>query len=146
MKPNFLLLPAICFLFGFTACNSSGSQSGDHQEPETKIPALTCEELEGKQYTITLTAGGKAENPEILSFKTGMVESSECLKYGFAAASFTCAGASDGSLTFETTMTSATEGVMKWKGTLTGSLAKGTVLWTKAGQADIYYTFEGPLN
>ncbi len=106
---------------------------------------MTCEQLEGKHYVITLSSGGKVENSEILSFKNKEVESSECLKYGFAATPFTCVPAEDGSLTIEMVMTSEKEGRMDWKCTATESKVHGTLLWVKAGQADIAYTFEGSI-
>lgn len=114
-------------------------------EPQAgaKSKAIGCNQLDGKQYTITLSAGGKSEKPEILSFKNKTVESSECLQYGFAAVPYTCNEALNGSLLIETVMTSSKEGRMDWKITATDTQVKGTVLWAKAGQADIAYTFEG---
>lgn len=108
-----------------------------------KAKAMGCNQLDGKQYTITLSAGGKSEKPEILSFKNKTVESSECLQYGFSAVPYTCNEALNGSLIIEAVMKSAKEGQMDWKITATSERVQGTVLWAKAGQADIAYTFEG---
>ncbi|GEM_PF-2198334 len=132
------LLP---FLF---ACNAQ-TPSPAEQHNTAKIKSLTCEQLDGKQYTITLTAGGKAEPSEILSFKNKMVESSECLQYGFAASTYTCTAAPDGSLAIETVMASEKEGRMDWKFSANENQLRGTILWVKAGQADIAYTFEGAV-
>lgn len=140
-KP-FLFLLAIFF-----ACNTESSPSAQQQnaaKPAARTSAMTCAQLDGKQYTITLSTGGKVEGTEVLSFKNKAVESSECLKYGFAASPFTCTVAADGSLTFETVMTSEKEGRMDWKGVANEAQVRGSILWVKAGQADIAYTFEGP--
>ncbi len=126
------------------SCNAQTPAPAD-QEKAAKPAAMTCAQLEGKQYNITLSSGGKVENSEILSFKNKAVESSECLKYGFPASAFTCTPAEDGSLTIEMVMTSEKEGRMDWKCSATESQVRGTILWVKAGQADIAYTFEGPI-
>lgn len=136
-------LPALLFsLAFFFACNGQTASKPD-QQTETTPANFTCEQLEGKQYTITLTAGGKAEPPEVLSFQNKTAESSECVKYGFLATPFSCTPQADGSLAFEMVMVSEKEGRMDWKGTATATQASGTVLWVKEGQADISYTFEG---
>ncbi|MFN0173876.1 MAG: hypothetical protein ACKVU0_04435 [Saprospiraceae bacterium] len=142
MKQSFIA--QFAFLLAILlACNAQTPAPAEQQK--TPNPAImTCEQLDGKQYNITLTAGGKTEGSEILSFKNKTVESSECLQYGFAAVPFTCAPAADGSLTIETVMTSEKEGRMDWKCTATENQVRGTILWVKAGQADIAYTFEGP--
>lgn len=144
MKSNNLVPAALFLLFIVSGCNSSNSQTGDQKEPQEASAALNCGQLDGKSFMVTLTSGGKAEPPEILSFKGQTVESSECLKYGFVASNYSCTEAGDGSLSFETTMLSTVEGKMVWKGSITENQATGTVLWTKEGQADINYTFEGP--
>ena len=134
-------------LFGFVlvfliACNAQNPSAAEQKNTD-KSKAMTCEQLDGKQYNITLTTGGKVEGSETLSFKNKTVESSECLQYGFAAAAYTCAVALDGSLAVETVMTSEKEGRMDWKFSATETQVRGTILWAKSGQADIAYTFEG---
>ena len=124
------------------ACNAQ-TPSPAGQQNNSKPVTMTCEQLDGKQFNITLSTGGKVEGSEVLTFKNKAVESSECLKYGFAASPYTCAAAKDGPLAFASVMTSEKEGRMDWKGTATESQIRGTILWVKAGQADIAYTFEG---
>ncbi|MFN0213215.1 MAG: hypothetical protein ACKVT2_03090 [Saprospiraceae bacterium] len=132
------------FLFFLLACNAQNPSAAEQKNTD-KSKTMGCEQLEGKQYNITLTAGGKAEAPEILSFHNKTVESSACLQYGFAASAYTCAVGLDGSLAIETVMTSEKEGRMDWKFSATTTQVRGTVLWAKAGQADIAYTFEGSI-
>ncbi|MDO8366705.1 MAG: hypothetical protein Q7T20_07915 [Saprospiraceae bacterium] len=142
MKQSFI--PLFVFLLAFLlACNNQNPSAAEQQNPP-KIKAMGCDNLDGRQYTITLTTGGKSEGSEILSFKNKTVESSECLQYGFAASTYTCNAALDGSLAIESVMTSEKEGRMDWKISATASQVRGTVLWAKAGQSDIAYTFEGP--
>ncbi len=139
MKRQFL--PAALNLLAILAsCNSQAPQ------PEkSATPAFTCAQLNGKQYAITIYTGGKVDGNEIFSFHEKTAESDECLKYGFAASEYTCSAAADGSLNFTTTMTSEQEGRMDWKGTVAADKISGSFVWSKPGQADIHYTFEGPL-
>ena len=104
---------------------------------------MNCAQLNGRQYTITISTGGKIDGTEIFSFHDKTVESSECLKYGFAASEYSCTPAADGSLQFATTMTSEKEGRMDWTGNVTEKGINGSFVWAKTGQADIHYTFEG---
>lgn len=133
----------LTILFSCNAQSPSSSEQQNTAKPATATPAMTCEQLEGKEYNIAVSTGGKVDGTEILSFKNKAVESSECVKYGFTATPFICTAAADGSLAFEMVMTSEKEGRMDWKGTATQSQVGGTILWVKAGQADIAYTFEG---
>ncbi len=143
MKQSIFLLFAFFAAF-LIACNAQNPSAAEQQNT-AKTKAMGCDQLEGKQYNITLTTGGKVEGSEILSFKNKTVESSECLQYGFAASPYTCAEALDGSMVIETVMTSEKEGRMDWKISATSTQVRGTILWVKAGQADIAYTFEGPV-
>lgn len=139
----------LVFLVTFLmACNSQPPSPSDPKNATktASVPtAMTCQQLDGKQYTITLTTGGKVEGTEILSFKNRHVASSECLKYGFEAAAFICMPQADGSVSFKSVMTSPKEGSMDWLGTATDNMIRGTILWIKAGQANISYSFEGPV-
>ncbi|MBC7776224.1 MAG: hypothetical protein H7246_12380 [Phycisphaerae bacterium] len=143
MKQSFFAQFAFLLVI-IAACNAQ-TPSAAEQQNTAKSKAMGCDQLDGKQYNITLTTAGKVEGSEMLSFKNKTVESSECLKYGFAASSYTCGEALDGSLAIETVMTSEKEGRMDWKLSATGTQVRGSILWVKAGQADIAYTFEGPL-
>lgn len=129
-------------LLGLAACTAPAPSPADTNR--SNAAALSCAQLNGKQYTIKISTGGKVDGTEILSFHEKTVESSECLKYGFSASGYNCAPAADGaSLAFATTMTSEKEGRMDWAGVVTASGITGTFVWSKAGQADIHYTFEG---
>lgn len=131
------LIAAACML----ACNTQSPQ------PANATPqAFTCTQLNGKQYMITISTGGKVDGTEIFSFHDKTAESNECLKYGFSASEYTCTPVSGGeSVQFATTMTSPQEGRMDWKGTVTSERMSGTFVWSKPGQADIPYTFEGSV-
>lgn len=124
----------------FPACNSQAPQPA-----QSAAPAFSCTQLNGKHYAITISTGGKVDGTEVFSFTDKTAESDECLKYGFAASEYTCSPAADGSLQFATTMTSSQEGRMDWKGTVGPDRISGSFVWSKPGQADINYTFEGPL-
>ena len=135
-----LLTSALILLAIFTSCNSHSPQ------PEkSAAPAFTCAQLNGKAYAITIYTGGKVDGNEIFSFHEKTAESDECLKYGFAASEYTCSATAEGSLHFTTSMTSEQEGRMDWTGTAGPDKISGSFVWSKPGQADIHYTFEGPL-
>ena len=143
MKQN--IFASVAFLLAvLLSCNGQTPSPAAPQNKD-KSPAMTCTQLEGKQYSITLTTNGKDENPEILSFKNNLVESSACGQYCFMASPYTCNPATDGSLAIGTVMTSEKEGRMDWQIRATEGKVSGSVLWVKAGQADIAYTFEGMI-
>lgn len=137
---QYISLAGLLLLTLFPACNSQAPQPA-----QTATPAFSCAQLNGKHYTITISTGGNVDGTEVFSFTDKTAESDECLKYGFAASEYTCSPAADGSLQFATTMTSAQEGRMDWKGTVGPDRISGSFVWSKPGQADINYTFEGPL-
>ncbi|MCK6693134.1 MAG: hypothetical protein L6Q97_13680 [Thermoanaerobaculia bacterium] len=139
MKRQFL--PSALTLLAILASCSSPTP----QAEKSSAPAFTCAQLNGKAYAITIYTGGKVDGNEIFTFHEKTAESDECLKYGFAASEYTCSPAADGSLQFATTMTSEQEGRMDWKGTAGPDRISGSFVWSKAGQADIHYTFEGSL-
>ncbi len=141
---QYFFAPLFALLAFLLACNAQTPSSGQPDTAKPPAAAMTCEQVDGRQYNITLTTGGKAEGSEVLSFKNKTVESSECIQYGFMATPFSCTAAADGSLAFEAVMTSEKEGRMDWKGSVSEGMVRGTVLWAKTGQADIAYTFEGP--
>ena len=143
MKQSFFA-PLACLLAVFFACNTK-SPTPAEQAASDAGKVFTCDQLDNKQYDITVSTGGKIDGTEVLSFKNDAVESSECIKYGFAATPYTCSAMPDGVLLLEMLMTSEKEGKMTWTCRATDKQVKGTILWVKAGQADIAYTFEGPV-
>ncbi len=95
--------------------------------------------LEGRSFTIENYLDGKLDGTEILSFRNGQAENDECTKYGFGSGAYT----SDDRCTFKYTLTSATEGRMDWEGQVAAKTIAGKMVWIKAGQNDINYTFKG---
>ncbi len=145
MKQSFFAL-LIGLMAVFFACNTQSPAPADQQNTTTPAAKVfTCDQLDNKQYDITVSTGGKVDGTEVLSFKNDAVESSECVKYGFAAVPYTCSAMPDGVLLLEMLMTSEKEGKMTWTCKATDKQVKGTILWVKAGQDDIAYTFEGPV-
>lgn len=99
--------------------------------------------LDGKTFSGTLTEKGKTKgDADTFTFKDGKFRSMACDAYGFGEAAYT-ANAGAGGTAFEATTTSPKEGTMKWKGTVKDGTIAGSVVWTKAGQADMTYTFKG---
>jgi hypothetical protein len=116
--------------------------------PPAGAPAPGATALDGTRWQVKLTpdeaAAKLGEKPfeTTVSFAKGKVESSECVKVGFAASPYKMA-AMDEKWTFETTQTSEKNGSTQWKGTVTGDTVKGTMTWTKADGTLVHYTFEG---
>ena len=94
--------------------------------------------LDGKTYKVTITEPDKKTYPDTLTFKKGTFDSSGCQQYGFKATSYTGDGAS-----FTATAKSAKEGTTEWSGTIKDEAIEGRMVWTKAGQAPLIYTFAG---
>lgn len=103
------------------------------QNPQTKVA------LDGRTFKIESYTGGKMEGTEMMIFKDGMVENDECTKWGFGSGKYTL----DEQGNFKYTLTSEKEGRMDWEGKVTGSTIEGKMVWVKAGQGDIHYTFTG---
>jgi hypothetical protein len=101
--------------------------------------------LDGKTFVGTITEKGKAKaENDTFVFKDGKFRATGCDTYGFADAAYT-SKAADGGTLFEVETVSPKEGKMKWKGVARGDVVEGGVVWTKAGQKDIEYTFKGSL-
>ena len=122
MKNNIFL---VAVLLGTLACTS--------QNPKTKVS------LDGRSFKIENYTDGKLEGAEIMVFKNGMVENDECTKWGFGSGAYTL----DDNGNFKYTLTSEKEGKMDWEGQVTGATVNGKMVWVKAGQADIHYTYKG---
>lgn len=95
--------------------------------------------LDGRTFRIESFADNRSEGSELLTFQEGQVAGSECSKWGFTPAAYTC---TDGK-TFRFTLISPNEGKMEWEGKVEGKTISGSYVWTKAGQSDIAYTFRG---
>lgn len=118
----------VCFLLllpGILACTA--------QNPASNVS------LDGRTFQIETYTGGKLEGAEMMTFRNGMAENDECTKWGFGSGAYT----SDNKGNFKYTLTSEQEDKMDWEGQVTGNSVSGTMVWVKAGQADIHYTFKG---
>jgi hypothetical protein len=115
----------IALLLGTIACTS--------QNPKAKAA------LDGRTFKIENYTGGEMEGTEMMTFKNGTVENDECTKWGFGNASYTL----DEGGNFKYTLNSDAEGKMDWEGQVSGTSISGKMVWVKAGQEDIHYTFKG---
>ncbi|MFN8278695.1 MAG: hypothetical protein U0V49_00275 [Saprospiraceae bacterium] len=95
--------------------------------------------LDGHQFLIESTTGGKSEGSENMMFNAGQVENDVCKQWGFGKAAYTI----DDNGHFKFSLTSEKEGRMDWEGNVHGSFINGQYVWIKSGQDDIHYTFEG---
>lgn len=117
----------LLFLFGlFQFCTSS-------------TPNMQAT-LDGRTFKIESFTGGKSEGMENMIFKAGKVENDVCTQWGFSDAPYTYDPKSG---VFKYTLTSASEGRMDWEGTVSANAVSGKMVWVKAGQNDIHYTFQG---
>lgn len=98
--------------------------------------------LDGKTFAIELSLNGKVDSKETLVFDKGMMDPLDCHQWGFSASA--CQAKQSGSMyTFRVISKSEKEGTMAWEGKVTGNSIEGTVVWTKTGQDNINYTFNG---
>jgi len=97
-----------------------------------------------KQFIITTMEKDKPETGvvEQMIFKDSIFDNLQCHDYGFKSTTYT-AKESGENFTFEAEMPSSSEGTMTWTGMVMGDSIHGTMVWQKAGQPDIYYTFNG---
>lgn len=96
--------------------------------------------LDGRTFKIESFTGGKSEGTEMMMFKDGKVENDVCTQWGFGSAAYVFDAQSG---TFKYTLTSEKEGRMDWEGKLSANTVSGKMVWVKAGQNDIHYTFQG---
>lgn len=115
----------LALLGGLTACSSPTQQN-------------KCT-LDGRAFRIDNYVGDKLDGTETLVFQNGKATNDECTKYGFGDGAYTA----DGECGFKYTLTSPQEGKMDWEGQVSGQTISGKMVWVKAGQADIHYTFKG---
>lgn len=95
--------------------------------------------LDGRSFKIETSTGGKTEGTENMTFQEGQAENDVCLQYGFGKAPYSL----DDQGRFKFSLTSEKEGKMDWEGQVSGTTISGKYVWTKAGQDDIHYTFQG---
>lgn len=113
--------------------------------------ALACtnntnKTLDGKSYQLSTWDINHPEkqDPDLLVFKNGMMDSEACHQYGFTAASYK-SNFENGMISFSGTITSPAEGIMTIEGKAKENSIEGTMVWKKQGQADIHYGFKGNL-
>lgn len=95
--------------------------------------------LDGRTFKIENYTGGQLEGTEMMMFENGRVTNDECVKWGFGDAAYTL----DDKGNFKFTLTSEKEGKMDWEGSVVGTAVSGKMVWIKAGQDDVHYTFKG---
>ena len=86
--------------------------------------------------------GGTLDSKEIITFDQGMMDPVDCHQWGFTAAKYEAKKSASNS-TFHATSKSEKEGTMVWQGKITGEEIEETVVWSKAGQDPIQYTYKG---
>ncbi len=99
-------------------------------------------ELDGKTFDVLLTEEGKTGDKDQLIFSKGTFDSIVCRPYGFTLAAYKTLKSGDGSVSFEATSKSLTEGTSVWKGKITGGKIEGTMVWAKGGKST-NFTFSG---
>lgn len=115
----------LVLIFGAIACSSRPGQD-------------KCN-LDGRSFKIETFVNGKSDGVENLVFANGKASNDQCTRYGFGEGAYTCAP----DYHFAYTLTSPQEGRMDWEGKVAGDKIEGKMVWIKAGQDDIHYTFSG---
>jgi len=106
--------------------------------------------LDGNTFQGECVEKGKAAGtgvPDELRFRDGKFLSTLCLeKHGCGEAKYTAKKVGE-TITWESTLvsTKASEGRIRWKGTVKGDVAEATLVWTKPGQKPSEWTFSGRL-
>lgn len=102
--------------------------------------------LDGKTYQLSTWDVNHPEkqDPDMVVFKNGMMDSEACHQYGFGAAPYKSSYA-NGIISFAGTISSGTEGTILIEGKTMDNGIEGTMVWKKAGQNDINYKFKGHL-
>lgn len=104
----------------------------------SQSPKAGCN-LDGRKFKIENYVGDKLDGTEMISFLGGKATNDQCIQYGFGDGAYTC----DPDYRFAYTLTSDKEGRMDWKGQVKGNAISGEMVWVKAGQDNIHYTFKG---
>lgn len=106
----------------------------------------TNKTLDGKSYQVSSWDVNHPEkqDPDLVVFKNGMMDSEACHQYGFTAAPYK-SSYEKGIISFSGTIMSAKEGSMLIEGKAQENNIEGTMVWKKEGQDDIHYGFKGSL-
>ena len=98
--------------------------------------------LDGRTFQVVVGEQGKVlDTPHTLIFADGKLSSPECAEWGFGPGAVTLTPTEAG-IRFVAELPSASEGTLAWTGVVSGQTARGSSLWTKAGQDPIAYRFE----
>lgn len=99
--------------------------------------------LDGKSFHIEIAEQATQScSREHAIFLKGQFESMECRRYGFSRTAYEAHAAGD-STVFMAVAPSPEEGTNTWRGVVHGKTIHGTLLWEKAGQKSIAYSFKG---
>jgi hypothetical protein len=101
--------------------------------------------FKGKTFEVKMGEVGKKQDVDKLVFFKGKFTSVDCTQWGFGSTKYQAKNTGS-SWTFSARAKSKTEGNAQWKGTLSGSMLKGTMRWTKKGQKPIVYAFTGKVS
>ncbi len=128
------------------ACEST-PKTGDSTPAQSTVaqpstPSEMAPTLDGRSFLVQVTDPTGAVEPDTLRFANGMFDSIECTQYGFTPTKYEVS-IKDGAMEFVATASSDKEGVMNWKGTVTGNKISGQYEWVKEGQATATATFKG---
>ena len=110
------------------------------------VPGVTLAgDLDGNTYEVKITDPTKDQpDPDTLEFKDGKFFSAGCEEWGFGWAEYEVTKTDDG-MSFKVMTSSEKEGSAVWTGNVMGDEIKGQMVWTKEGQDDITYPFEGMI-
>jgi hypothetical protein len=102
--------------------------------------------LDGKSFQVSSWDVNHPEkqDPDLIAFKNGMLDSESCHQYGFSAAPYT-SKMENNQQTFRSMISSPAEGTMIIEGKTSDNLIEGSMVWKKQGQNDIQYGFKGSL-
>jgi hypothetical protein len=99
--------------------------------------------LDGSTFSVALAPRGKpAYATDTLTFAQGLFHSSECDQYRFQRGKYSAKRNGD-VIEFETETRSAKEGVMGWKGIVSGDDITIDYVWDNRGQSRYKYTAKG---
>ena len=126
----------LTILFLLVVSATAYSQSEDN-------PELT---LDGKSFRIHTWDLNKSDlrMPDDLIFENGLVDAPVCHEYGFYASPYKVFEA-EGEIRFTFTNKSDYEGEIVFNGIVKGDKIEGMYTWTKPGDKELIYMFEGTL-
>lgn len=111
------------------------------QVEELRPPA---HDLDGKAFTVKLSAPGVSEVQSDLVFTEGTLEASAWRAHGFTAVPYHVQPLHDDEVAFQATADGQGGAVSRWTGAVRdGDHVRGVAVLTLPGQEPVQYTFEG---